>query len=295
MNPICWRLVDVVSRMLGPDERDAVRGDLAESGETAGQALCGLLGLVVHRQVALWKNWRRWLILVGLIVPLGMLLSIVSTSTANVSAIYAWLYANNWDWALLKKIGFWCVLRNCVTIVFTKCITLVCRSWTAGFALGSVSRGIVRVNGVLFCLMLVLGEFLGAPRYFAYLRQYVQHPAPADPNGPIFALAFYREMFPPIVHAVLVAVPALWGMRQGADAGRFPALLRIVLWAAAIATLTSMVIQEPEFGFFLKAYRRAGLWQGWQMRLLQFVVYWPAGYLVANAIGRRRRGRIAFT
>ena len=34
-----WWLVDIVSQGLEPDERDAVRGDLAECGETGGQAL----------------------------------------------------------------------------------------------------------------------------------------------------------------------------------------------------------------------------------------------------------------
>ena len=102
MNRICWWLVDVVSRMLEPGERDVVRGDFAESGESGGRALRDVLGLVVRRQAALWKDWRPWLALVGLIVPLAMLLSIVSRITAGQSATYIWLYANNWDWALLE-------------------------------------------------------------------------------------------------------------------------------------------------------------------------------------------------
>ena len=39
MTRTCWSLVDTLSGMLDPDEREAVRGDLAESGETGGQAL----------------------------------------------------------------------------------------------------------------------------------------------------------------------------------------------------------------------------------------------------------------
>lgn len=49
---LCWWLVDMVSQGLEPDERDDVRGDLAECGETAGQVLCQVLGLVVRRQAA---------------------------------------------------------------------------------------------------------------------------------------------------------------------------------------------------------------------------------------------------
>ena len=98
---LCWSLVDIVSRMLERDERDAVRGDLAEAGECAGKALLQVLGLAVRRQAALWKDWRPWLVFVGLVAPLGMLVSLVSSRVAGMSAIYSWMYFSNWDWALL--------------------------------------------------------------------------------------------------------------------------------------------------------------------------------------------------
>src|ERR1700694_3902233 len=71
MTRTCWLLVDIFSQTLEPDERDAIRGDLAESSETSGRALRDVLGLVVRRQAALWTHWRPWLVLVALIVPLG--------------------------------------------------------------------------------------------------------------------------------------------------------------------------------------------------------------------------------
>jgi hypothetical protein len=225
---------------------------------------------------------------VGLIVPLSMLLSIVSRVTANVNATYIWLYANNCDWALLTDVGFWYVFAGSVTLVFVGCLTLVCWSWTTGFVLGSISRRIVPVCGVLFCLML-FGGLLGAPRYLAY---WLPNDASPDTHNPV-ALAFYRRMLPLIVQAVLVAVPSLWGMRQGADVGRFPPLLRIVLWTAAIGALTMLVVHEPGFGFFLKPYWLQRIWQGWQVRVLELIVYWPVGYLVARAIWRRWHGRTA--
>jgi hypothetical protein len=288
MTRICWWLVDLVSRMLASDEREAVRGDFMESGESGGRALRDVLGLVVRRQAALWKDWRPWLAVVGLVIPLGMLLSIVSRDTAGVNATYIWLYANNWDWALLKDVGFWYVFAGSVTLVFVTCLTLVCWSWTAGFVLGSISRRIVPVCGVLFCLMLV-GGLLGVPRYLAYWLPY--DPSP-DTHKPV-ALALYRLMLPLIVQAVLVAVPSLWGMRQAAEAGRFSPLLRSVLWTAAIGTLTMLLIQEPGFIFFLKAYWLPRIWQGWHIRLIQPIVYWPVAYMVVNAIWRRWHGRTA--
>ncbi len=292
MTRICWWLTDAVSRMLEPGERDVVHGDFAESGESGGRALRDVLGLVVRRQAVLWKDWRPWLALVGLIVPLGMLLSIVSSITASQTATYMWLYANNWDWALLRYAGFWHEFTDSLALVFVSCLTLVCWSWTAGFVLGSVSRRIVQVYGVLFCLTLVLGALLGAPQYFAYWLQYIHRPISPDSSDPISGLAFYRVMLPLIVQAVLVAAPSLLGMSQGADVKRFTPLVRIVLWTAAIGTLTVLVIREPGFDFFLKADWLRRIWQQ-QTRWLQFVVYWPVVYLAANAIWQRWHDKTA--
>jgi hypothetical protein len=58
MTQACWKLVGMLSRMLDSDERLAVRGDLEESVETGLQAVWDVLGLVVRRQAALWKDWR---------------------------------------------------------------------------------------------------------------------------------------------------------------------------------------------------------------------------------------------
>lgn len=280
--------VDTASRMLEPGERDVVLGDFAESGESGGQALRGVLGLVVRRQAAFWQDWRPWLVLVVLIVPLGMLLSIVSSLTASQSATYIWLYANNWDWALLRYAEFWYELAASFAFVFVRCLTLICWSWTAGFVLGSVSRRIIQLYGVVFCLMLVFGGLLGAPLYLAYFFQYNMHrPISSATGDPISGLVFYRAMLPLIVQTVLVAIPSLFGMRQGAEARRFTPLVRIVLWTAAIGTLILLLIQEPGFVFFLKAFWLRRIWQSWQIRWLQFLVYWPVVYFAAGAIRQR--------
>ena len=68
MTRICWRLVDILSRMLDADERQAVRGDLAESRECIGMALRDVLGLIVRRQIGLWTEWQPWLALLGVVV-----------------------------------------------------------------------------------------------------------------------------------------------------------------------------------------------------------------------------------
>ena len=52
MNRIWWWLVDRLSRGLEQGERDAVLGDIAEAGESGGDALLDLLGLAVRRQAS---------------------------------------------------------------------------------------------------------------------------------------------------------------------------------------------------------------------------------------------------
>jgi hypothetical protein len=237
MTRVCWRVVDILSLMLRPDERQAVRGDLVESGAPGIGALIDVLGLVVRRQAAPWTHWPPWLILATLVVPLGMLLSVVSRYTADGSAIYVWMYANNWKWGDLANAGFWHVFAETIFLVCKAYMALACWSWTSGFVLGSISRRMIQTNGFLFCLMLSFGALVAAPRYFAYYWRF-----PYGGNAPVFSLMFYREAFPLIVQALLVVGPSLWGMRRGAGMGTSRPLLRKTLWIAAIATLAAMVI-----------------------------------------------------
>jgi hypothetical protein len=296
-----WWLVNTISRMLESDEREVVLGDIAESKEPCSQALCDVLGLVVRRQATLSAGWRPWLTLASLILPLGMLLSVASRTASDRSAVYIWLYANNWDWALLSNPGFWRLLAETIVLLFIWYLTLACWAWTAGFVLGSVSRGMIQINGVLLCLMLLFGELVGAPRYFAYCEDHLHRtfgvPAMPDYNAAVFDVTFYRAMFPLIVQTVLVALPALWGMRQGAGVVRLGLRFRVALWTAAFATLAAMVMQERGLWLFLSrhianAHLHLGPGTDWAMRLLQFEVFWPVMYLVANTIGRRRTGKI---
>src|SRR5580658_5018096 len=76
MNRICWWLVERLSRRLEPGERDAVLGDIAESGETGAEALRDLAGLA-ERQAVVRGNGAPTLLslglaLAGLIAPVGM-------------------------------------------------------------------------------------------------------------------------------------------------------------------------------------------------------------------------------
>jgi len=299
MTRIYWWLVRRMSRVLEPDEREAVLGDFAETGEAAGEALLDLLGLVVRRQAALWTGWQPWLTLVGLIFPLGMLLSIVSRGTADHSAIYIWVYMHWGDWAFLKIPGFRTDLAHYFAVFFVEYMTLICWSWTGGFVLGSASRRIIQVNGVLFCLMLLLGAALGVPIYRAYYENYIyvhswfRLPSVPDGNAAVFAGAFYRVSFPLIVEVVLVVIPSLWGMRQGVQHRGRQTLRRTILWTAAIASLAALVLHEPGFLLFFRGFRAPGSGLLGLTRLLQLFVWWPVVYLVAGGVWRRWRRIVA--
>ncbi len=291
MTRICWWLADNVSRMLELDERDAVQGDLAESGETGRQALYAILGLTLRRQAELWKNWRPWLILMSLVVPLAWLLSIAARLTANMSAVYLWSYLNNWDWTLLRYATFWYILRDAVIAVSGQCAILVCWSWSAGFVLGCVSRRAMPANFLLFCVISVVGELLLTSRYLAdwFFR------APDAQSDPTSALLVYRELVPLLVLIALVVIPFMWAMRRGADLKRLPNPVRIGLLLAAILVIAGMVIQQPGLGFFLRAHRQLAFLRGWPKQLLHFIVYWPVVYLLAAAVARGRHIRVAAT
>jgi hypothetical protein len=270
--------------MLEPGERDAVRGDFTESGETGGQALRGLLGLVLRRQTALWKDWQPWLALVGAVAPLGILLSLVSRRMADSSAVTSWLYLNNWDWTYVWNSGFRLDFARDVAVVLFGFLLLGCWSWTSGFVLGYLSRRAIWINGALFCLVLVAVELSGMPQFLG--RSLFLSRDRAMVHDAVFAVAFYRNAFPLVVHAALVLLPSLWGMRQGQRLAALPLPLQTMLWASLALAMTTLAMQDS-------------VW--WQVRtwnvqppplphlpsLAPLAVLGPVGYILATAIGRR--------
>jgi len=279
MNRVCGLLVEWLLQALEPDEREVVRGDLIEAGESASQALSGVAGLVLRRQAALWKDWQPWAVFILLTLPLGMLLSVAARLTGNSSATYAWLYLGNWDWALLKYAEFWYELRDTVVFLATGFFALACWSWTAGFVMGSVSRRIVAANAVLFGLTLVPGAML-APRYLAVIFQYPTHGDPTD------VLIVYRDILPWVLEFALVLAPCIWGIREGAGVGRLPGSLRALIWAAAVMTLIEMLLRQPGVGRFLRAYDYPMFWRPWAS--LGWVAYWPAVFVIGRSLASLR-------
>ena len=290
-------VVEPVSRFLERDEREAVLGDLAESRQSGPRALLDVLDVVIRRQARLWMTWRPWLILFALILPVGMLLSIVSRQTSDLSAIYLWMYANNWDAALTHNPGFWRLFAETAVSIFISYLTLACWSWTGGFVLGSLSRTMGTLNSLLLCLILFFGQVIGAPDYFAYFhdKAFGNLHLP-DANAAVFEVGFYRVVLPVIVQIVLVAIPALWGFRLATGMGKLRRLVNTALWAAATATLAVMLV--PEIGFWLFLSTRIfhiRIWTGIMSatKFLWPIEFWPIVFLIAHAMTQRglRRAR----
>ena len=298
MNRTCCWLVDVVSRALEPREQDVVHGDFAESRETGAQALCDVLGLVVRRQVALWHNWRPWLVLVGLVVPLGLLLRLVSSGVAGLNSIYSWMYFNNWDWPLLTHRAFWIILAQTIALVFPDTLALICLSWTIGFVLAALSRRTVLVNGALFCLVLLFGEFVAVPQYRQLQLRFIQGTlgqgtlgSHLHDNDAVSSLTFYRVMFPLLIQIVLVLLPSFWGMYKGLSRATLPILLRAILWAPALALMAGLAAMQGLWWAALATHNSGWLQRGWQMPPLLLAVAGPVVYVATVSWQRWRMAK----
>jgi len=137
MTGITWSFVDAVSQLLDRDEREVVRGDLAEAGANAWHGLVEVFGLVIRRQAEHWKAWRPWLAAFGLALPASFLLMGFSLFVSRSVQ----------QFKLSDSVPLVCYL-----------LLLIGWSWTGGFVVGSVSPKTVWVSAALtfspclFCL-----------------------------------------------------------------------------------------------------------------------------------------------
>jgi hypothetical protein len=135
------RLVGFVSHLLEPTEREVVLGDLEEGGDSARQSLVAILGLVIRREAALWRNWRPWLAAFGLALPFSFLLMGFSLSVSRAYQQYVGVHV---------RPGFALLLCNV--------LLLAGWAWTGGFVVGAISRRTLWVSAALsfapclFCL-----------------------------------------------------------------------------------------------------------------------------------------------
>jgi hypothetical protein len=174
------------------DEREAVLGDSLEAGDSLWKTLFGILGLVLRRQVSLWKGWRPWLAVFGLGLPGSFLLMDVSSS---VTCTY--------DRLMGIKVGHWAPTgHEGFGLLLCHIFLLIAWSWTSGFMLGSLSPRTLWLNAAL-CALLAF--------YFA------DH---------------FRIMAVSTFSPFLFLVPAIWGVRQGVRRVRLRRTIAFLLAAA---------------------------------------------------------------
>jgi hypothetical protein len=269
MTRIGWRLVDILSGMLDADERQAVRGDLAESGESVARAIRDVFDLVVRRQIGLWTVWRPWLALVGIACLAGVLLSQIAFRLnvdlgQQLMAYYKY------------GVHFGTLLTPQQDIAWLLClaIALFLWSWTCGFVLGSLSGRAVWLTWSLFYLMVLDSALV---RFILSGNLILRDPQPVR-----LLMAATLPLNPA---TFLFSLSALWGAFMGVRRRVLPWRAAYVL-ASAITIFTILVTWMS--GWYETAHEvwSSGAWHGvsWTARLLPFVVVsWPVAYLLATA------------
>jgi len=132
-------LAEMVAILLAPKDRDAVLGDLAETGARGWSALGSVLGLVARQQMELWRAWQPWV--ASSVAFAGSLLLLSVSFGLSLDSRHL----------LLGERGYGSVL--------CEALLMLSWAWTSGFVVGSLSGKTRWASGILCaipCLSCVL-------------------------------------------------------------------------------------------------------------------------------------------
>lgn len=192
-----WSLVETICRLLEPDERQAVLGDLAESGETGIRALAAVAGLVTRRQLGLWKSWRPWVASLGLL-PVLLAFSFWTPSIVLIIERYPWKHVPQSHQAIIAML----CASALHTVIFSR-------------AVGFVTASLARRATVSAAALLTVGAL------WAICYQQVAR----TPLGILFT---------GLLQVVLHLAPFAYGLRSGAVCGRLTPRRSLLLAGAAL-------------------------------------------------------------
>jgi hypothetical protein len=245
-------LVDRLSRMLDPEEREVVQGDLCELRVPPSRAIHDVLSLLARRQVAQWKGWRPWTVLAVLVAPLGFTLALNSVWLGRSYNLYLWILGNYRDInpGILQESHI--QLGSGIALLVCHSLLLASWSWSAGFVLAAISRGATVITGALFCGMLWVGEMSAIPRRVYFIV------------GSIYTNSLHPGTLLMVLLSLLVCLPAVWGMWKGCRRSAVE-LLPALMLAATVACLTVIA-------------RLPGWW-----------INWPVLYILITSILQHRR------
>jgi hypothetical protein len=121
-------IVDLIAVLLPPCDREAVLGDLAESGASLAFSLFAILGFVLRRQFLCWLSWRPWFAAIALAYTTTWLLmgNSVDISTNAVK----------WYWGP----AFWRYVPHLLPHFMLSLLRLFAAAWSTGFAAARISR-----------------------------------------------------------------------------------------------------------------------------------------------------------
>lgn len=279
-------LTSRVSSMLERADREALCGDLAESGVSGLAALRDMASLVIRRKLAELSDVQPWLVFAFIAVPLGLLLSLAARWISDGSAIYFWLYINNWDPAVAQTLSYWWVLSSLLPGILFPFVALICWSWTTGLVIGTCGRRTIWFNGSTLLVVLFCIGIFGAPHELGrFLLEVRARDFPG--NAAVFANAFYRAFFPQTVEVLLVILPFIYGMRRSIRDSNFTRLGRICVLISCAMTLGSLASQCSTWWCMR-------VWNAWPLQLprlpslMPLAIVGPVAYSILMATRRRR-------
>jgi len=284
----CW-IVAHLTQLLNEEEREVVRGDLAECHTPTGRALREVLGLVLRRQAALWFALEPWLALLTVAIPIGFLLSHASRSWAEGAAENILLYGRLWDFSYLANPGWRADVISVAVRMAAAWLALVGWSWTSGVVLARLSRPTAWLTATMLCLTVVMATW--GTNTVAHLHR---NHDPSLQHHITFAV------FPRLFRIFLVIVPVVWGACVGIRGRSFRLMPTVfgVLFLAGVTAVASRGLESsmsfgrgvlpadkgPD-GFVVSADDPRPLW------FLSLVMMWPAAFVLADAIRERQAGR----
>jgi hypothetical protein len=217
MSRLRVRLRDALLRSLDPAEREAVFGDFVELAMTDRQVVKSLLGLVMRRQLRLWREWNPWFVLVAIVVPVCPLLETQCNQLGYGiwGVLVTWLHHGPTYYTGLTPAAGW------AGFCF-QAIALGTWSWAGGFALGILSRRTIWVSGGLFFGIYVAFAISTAPPLFYRL----------------FWLTWWAWL-PLLMSFLFVFLPAGCGLWQSTNTRsiKLPRMVLLTLWTMTMGGL----------------------------------------------------------
>jgi len=209
---ILLRATDALSRLLDPAEREAVFGDFAELVMTDRQSAKSLFGLVVRRQLRLWKAWNPWFALLAIVLPVSPQLAKLSNQLGEEiwPGVEMWMHhgpSGRTGLSPAADLASFCL----------QAMGLITWSWTSGFALRKLSRGTIWVSRVAFFSIYLVA--LASDGWF-----------PVAISWAWLALS---------INFLFVLLPAYCGFRETTISmnTKFPWMVLLALWTLTISGL----------------------------------------------------------